>query len=202
MNTHVLLVALRALEQATKDVIRSQNIEKVEDTIQGCAIIAAVAGVGSGWLPGAGKLVATTAWVSAIWGMYVKINKDLEITIKGNVLKSLAAAILTNILASAGSLILMLVGSLLLSFIPGPGSAGAMLIDGMIGYITVYASGVLYIIFLTKLFKAGKGFNIAENEVKDVVNAVVKDNDIYEILKEGKRAYKEDKKAGKFKNNN
>ena len=109
---------------------------------------------------------------------------------------------MTNILASAGSLILMLVGSLLLSFIPGPGSAGAMLIDGMIGYITVYASGVLYIIFLTKLFKAGKGFNIAENEVKDVVNAVVKDNDIYEILKEGKRAYKEDKKAGKFKNNN
>lgn len=191
--------ALKALEQASKDVISSQNIEKAGETIQGCAIIAAIAGVGSGWLPGAGSLVATGAWVAAIWGMYVKVNKDLGISIKDNVLKSLASAILTNILASAGSLILMLVAGFLLSFIPGVGSGGAMVIDGMIGYITVFASGVLYIKLLTKLFKAGKGFNIAENEVKDAAKDIVNDSNISEILKEGKRAYKEDKKAGKFK---
>lgn len=191
--------ALKALEQASKDVISSQNIEKAGETIQGCAIIAAIAGVGSGWLPGAGSLVATGAWVAAIWGMYVKVNKDLGISIKDNVLKSLASAILTNILASAGSLILMLVAGFLLSFIPGVGSGGAMVIDGMIGYITVFASGVLYIKLLTKLFKAGKGFNIAENEVKDAAKDIVNDSNISEILKEGKKAYKEDKKAGKFK---
>lgn len=199
MHPGVLVYALRALEQATKDVIDSQKIEKAGDTIMGCAIIAAVAGVGSGWLPGAGALVATAAWVAAIWGMYVKINKDLGISIKDNILKSLASAILTNILASAGSLILMLIGGFLLSFIPGLGSAGAIAIDGFIGYITVFASGVLYIKLLTKLFKAGKGFNIAESEVKGAVNDIVKDSNISEILKEGKKAYKEDKKTGKFK---
>lgn len=199
MNPGVLVYALRALEQATKDVIDSQNIDKAGETIKGCAIIAAVAGVGSGWLPGAGAFVATAAWVAAIWGMYVKINKDLGISIKDNILKSLASAILTNILASAGSLILMLSASFLLSFIPGLGSAGAIVIDGFIGYITVFASGVLYIKVLTKLFKAGKGFNIAESEVNDVADDVIKDSDISEILKEGKEAYKEDKKAGKFK---
>ena len=150
MNPGVLVYALRALEQATKDVIDSQNIDKAGETIKGCAIIAAVAGVGSGWLPGAGAFVATAAWVAAIWGMYVKINKDLGISIKDNILKSLASAILTNILASAGSLILMLSASFLLSFIPGLGSAGAIVIDGFIGYITVFASGVLYIKVLTK----------------------------------------------------
>ena len=124
---------------------------------------------------------------------------DLGISIKDNILKSLASAILTNILASAGSLILMLSASFLLSFIPGLGSAGAIVIDGFIGYITVFASGVLYIKVLTKLFKAGKGFNIAESEVNDVADDVIKDSDISEILKEGKEAYKEDKKAGKFK---
>ena len=199
MNPGVLVYALRALEQATKDVIDSQNIDKAGETIKGCAIIAAVAGVGSGWLPGAGAFVATAAWVAAIWGMYVKINKDLGISIKDNILKSLASAILTNILASAGSLILMLSASFLLSFIPGLGSAGAIVIDGFIDYITVFASGVLYIKVLTKLFKAGKGFNIAESEVNDVADDVIKDSDISEILKEGKEAYKEDKKAGKFK---
>ena len=202
MNPGVLVYALRALEQATKDVIDSQNIDKAGETIKGCAIIAAVAGVGSGWLPGAGALVATAAWVAAIWGMYVKINKDLGISIKDNILKSLASAILTNILASAGSLILMLSASFLLSFIPGLGSAGAIVIDGFIGYITVFASGVLYIKVLTKLFKAGKGFNIAESEVNGVTDDVIKNSDISEILKEAKAAYKEDKKAGKFKNNN
>lgn len=194
----VLVYALRALEQASKDVIDSQKIEKAGDTIKGCAITAAVAGIGSGWLPGVGALVATAAWVAAIWGMYVKINKDLGISIKDNILKSLASAILTNILASAGSLILMLTGSFLLSFIPGLGSVGAIAIDGFIGYITVFASGVLYIKLLTKLFKAGKGFNIAESEVKRVADDIVKEDNIPNILKDGKKAYKEDKRKGKF----
>lgn len=113
MNPGVLVYALKALEEATKGIISGQKIEKAGDTIMQCAIIAAIAGVGSGWLPGVGSLVASAAWVAAIWGMYVKVNKDLDISIKDNILKSLASALLANILASAGSLILMFVGGML-----------------------------------------------------------------------------------------
>ncbi len=199
MNRGILFIALKALEEVTKGIISSQRIEKAGETIRGSAIIAAIAGVGSGWLPGAGALVASAAWVATIWGMYVMINKDLGISIKDNILKSLASALLTNILASAGSLILMFIGSMLLSFIPGLGSAGAIAIDGFIGYITVFTSGVLYIKLLTKLFKAGKGFNIADGDVKKVADDIVNESDISEIIKEGKQAFNEDKKAGKFK---
>ncbi len=199
MHPGVLRYALKALEQVTKDIISSQKIEKAGDTIMACSAIAAVAGVGSGWLPGAGALVATAAWVASIWGMYIKINNDLGISIKDNILKSLASAILTNIIASAGSLILMLLGGMLLSFIPLFGTAGAIAIDGFIGYVTVFTSGVLYIKLLTKLFKAGNGFNISESEVKNIADGIVKDNDVSGIIKEGKQAFKEDKKAGKFK---
>ena len=198
MNPGVLVYALKALEEATKGVVSSQKIEQAGETIKQCAIIAAIAGVGTGWLPGAGALVASAAWVAAIWGMYVKINKDLDISIKDNILKSLASALLSNLLASAGSLILILIGSLLLTFIPGLGTMGAVAIDGFIGYITVFAAGVLYIKLLTKLFKAGKGFNIDENKVKSMAKDIVKESNVSEILKEGKKAYKEDKKAGKF----
>ncbi|MBQ2970644.1 MAG: hypothetical protein IJE15_09715 [Bacteroidaceae bacterium] len=199
MSPGVLAYALRALGEATEGYLRGSDIEKAGDTIMSCAVIAAVAGVGSGWLPGAGALVATAAWVAAIWGMYVKINKDLGITIKDNVLKSLASALLTNLIASAGALILMLVGSTLLSFIPGLGTVGAIAIDGAIGYVTVFASGVLYIKLLTKLFKAGKGFNISENNVENLAKDIISESDVKKIIKEGKNAFKEDQKAGKFK---
>lgn len=201
MSPNVLVYALRALEQATRDVIKSKNIEKAGETIKKCSIAAAVAGVGTGWLPGAGALVASVAWVAAIWGMYVKVNIDLGISIKKNVLKSLASALLTNIIASAGSYILMIVASFLLSFIPGFGTVGAVAIDGMIGYITVFASGVLYINLLTKLFKAGKGFTFTEEEAKGLAKDIVDESDMRTIIKEGRDAYKEDKKAGKFEQN-
>ena len=84
---HYLALALRALEQAQEDYIRKEKLEAVAGTIHACAIAAAIAGVGSGWLPGAGSLVATGAWVAAIWGMYIKVNHDLGIKIKDNILK-------------------------------------------------------------------------------------------------------------------
>lgn len=201
MSPNVLVYALRALEQATRDVIKSKNIEKAGETIKKCSIAAAVAGVGTGWLPGAGAIVASVAWVAAIWGMYVKVNIDLGISIKKNVLKSLASALLTNIIASAGSYILMIVASFILSFIPGFGTVGAVAIDGMIGYITVFASGVLYINLLTKLFKAGKGFTFTEEDAKGLAKDIVDESDMRTIIKEGRNAYKEDKKAGKFEQN-
>lgn len=199
MHPGVLVYALKALEQASTEIIGSEKIKKAGDTIMACAVVAAIAGVGSGWLPGAGALVATAAWVATIWGMYVKINKDLGISIKDNVLKSLASAILTNILAAAGSLVLMLVGSFLLSFFPLIGQGAAIVVDGIIGYITVFASGVLYIRLLTKLFKAGSNLNFSEGDAKKFAKDIVEESNISEILKEGKKAYNDDKKAGKFK---
>lgn len=199
MNPGVLVYALRALEEVTKGVINRKDIEKAGETIMDCAGLAAVAGVGSGWLPGAGAFVATGVWIAAIWGMYVKINKDLGITIKENVLKSLASALLTNLIASAGALILMLIGSSLMSLFPGLGTVGAIAVDGAIGYITVFASGVLYIKILTKLFKAGKGLDISENNVEMIAKGIISESDVKKIIKEGKNAFKHDTKAGKFK---
>ena len=199
MNPGVLVYALRALEEVTKGVINRKDIEKAGETIMDCAGLAAVAGVGSGWLPGAGAFVATGVWIAAIWGMYVKINKDLGITIKENVLKSLASALLTNLIASAGALILMLIGSSLMSLFPGLGTVGAIAVDGAIGYITVFASGVLYIKILTKLFKAGKGLDISENNVEMIAKGIISESDVKKIIKEGKNAFKNDTKAGKFK---
>ncbi|MBO5026481.1 MAG: hypothetical protein J6C86_10125 [Bacteroidaceae bacterium] len=73
--------------------------------------------------------------------MYIKVNCDLGIKIKDNILKSSASAFLTNLIASAGALIISYVVGFAISFIPGIGAIGAIAIDGFFGYITVYASG-------------------------------------------------------------
>lgn len=196
---HLLVHALHALEEAQKDYIRKEKLEAVADTIQACAVAAAVAGVGSGWLPGAGSLVATGLWVATIWGMYVKVNYDLGIKIKDNILKSLASAFLTNIIASAGALILAYAAGFVISFIPFVGNAGAMAVDGFLGYVTVYASGLLYIKLLTKVLKAKGKLDFSDLDITAMAKDVVKESNVKDILKEGKASFKDAKKEGKLK---
>lgn len=196
---HLLGHALHALEIAEENYIKKENLEAVADTIKGCAVAAAIAGVGAGWLPGAGAVVATGAWVVAIWGMYIKINHDLGIKIKDNVLKSLASAILTNIIASAGAYLLAILAAFIMSFFPGIGSLGSLAIDGFLGYITVYSSGLLYIKLLTKVLKATGKLDFSGVDLRAIAKETVKESNIKEILKEGKASFKEAKREGKFK---
>lgn len=196
---HLLVHALKELDKATEGYLERNNIKAVGDTIKGCAVTAAIAGVGSGWLPGVGSIVATTVWVAAIWGMYIKINVDLGIKIKDNVLKMLASAILTNIISSAGAFLLAFAASFVLKFIPGFGTLGGVAVDGVLGYVTVYVSGLLYIKILTNVFEANKSFDFDNVDMASVVKNAVKDVNVKEALNEAKKSFKDAKKNGEFK---
>lgn len=199
MNPHHFLhLAVKSLGEASNEYLTKHQLTKVEDTIIRCSVAAAIAGVGAGWLPGAGAFVASAAWVAAIWTMYVRINKNLGISIKDNILKSLASAFLTNIIASAGALILGFSAGLLLSLIPGL-QAGAVVIDGMIGYVTVFASGVLYINLLTKVMKAKGRLEFADgDDLKQMAKDIVKEGNVKGIIKEARQSYKDAKAKGEF----
>lgn len=192
---HLLVQALKELERTTKDYLKREQIEAAGKTITVCSAIAAASSIAS-FIPGVGA-VASVAWVAAIWGMYIRINKDLGISIKENALKSFASAVLTNIIAAAGAYIIALAASVVISFIPGL-NALATPINVILGYVTVYASGLLYIKLLTKLFKANGNFEFSEAAAKELAAEVVSENDISEILDEGKSAYRKDKKDGKI----
>ena len=193
---HLLVQALKELERTTKDYLRKEQIEAAGATITTCSAIAAASSVVS-LIPGA-TVVANAAWVAAIWGMYIKINKDLGISIKENALKSLASAVLTNILATAGAYIALFLAATAIGFIPGLNVLATPL-SVILGYITVYASGLLYIKLLTKLFKAHSSFEFSESAAKTLAKSVVAENNISEILNEGRSAYRSDKKDGKIK---
>ena len=136
--------------------------------------------------------------VASIWTMYVKINKSLNISLSEGILKGLAAAISTNLIAAAGSIALFKVASFAMSFVPGIGSLGAMAVDGMLGFVSVFASGIIYINLLTKVLKAKGNFEIEKEDIEIFAKEAVASTDVNQVVKEAKEAYKQSKSSGAF----
>ena len=196
---HLLLHrAVEYLDEVSDDILIDGGAYQAGEVIKGCAVTAAIAGVGSGWIPGAGGAIATAAFVAAIWSMYIMINKKLGISIKENILKTLASAFLTNILATAGSMLLGLAVGSVLSFIPGIGTAANIVIDAMIGYIVVFVSGILYLNLLGKMCEKYGSVSFEGKDLKSLAKEVTDASDIKEMINQAKASYKEDKKSGKI----
>lgn len=197
MSAH-LYHALKALQEASNELLSEEQVKKAGNTIKACAIAATVSGIGAGMLPGAGSVIATATCVAAIWGMYVKINIDLGISISENALKSLASALLTNIIASAGSLLAATIVVKVINWIPGLHFLSAPA-EALIAYFAVLISGVLYIKLLTKLFKAKGSFQFTKNDVQDMAKDIINESNISDLVDDAKKSFIEDRKNGKIK---
>ena len=126
MSNHILHAALHALwhaipeaRKSMHDYLSENQIASAEDTINVCSAIAAVSGVGAGWIPGAGGVVAAGAMTVTVWTMYIRINKDLGISMENNLLKFIASAFVTNLASNVGSILAVLAITTVLSLIPG-----------------------------------------------------------------------------------
>ena len=74
--------------------------------------------VGSAWIPVPGADVAAGA--ATIWTMYTRINSKLGVSLKENILKTIASGVATNLASYAA----MAGVASALKFIPGIGSIG------------------------------------------------------------------------------
>lgn len=110
-------------------------------------------------IPG-GSAVALTAIIASTWKMYYDINKTLGISFSENFLKSTASGIVSN-LASNGAAV---VGTNMLSWIPGIGTVGAMLGGMAVNRASLYAAAVSYLKILSAI--ADKGGNFSESTFK------------------------------------
>lgn len=198
-NAH-LYHAIKALADATNGIIKSEHVEKAGTTIQACSIVAAASGLGASLFPG-GALVLTGVAVATVWGMYVKVNSDLGISISENTLKSLASALLSNIITSAGSMLVALVIFGVIGLIPGLHFLSVPA-QAVIAYITVFSAGILYIKLLTKLFKAQGSADLSGVDVNKAAEDIVQETDMGSMIKDLKESYKQDKdKIDEAKNN-
>ena len=152
------------------------NAEDMENIIVNYALVAASADMVSGIIPGLAVPATIISCFGAVWVMYGKLCNEMGITLKENVLKLLARAALTNIVANLGGVIAgMLVGML----IPG----ASILASALTVFITVYLAGQIFLELILKLAQKSKDpltfSDISASEMKrEVKNTKVSADDL------------------------
>lgn len=173
--------ALAAMAAMTAKQVDQSLRANVAGDIVDCIYGFAAGAVAASFVPIPGLDVALAT--ADIWIMYTRINKHLGISFSENLLKSVGSAIIANLTANLGQIIVA--GAL--KFIPGIGSVMGGFIMGASIFGTTVAAGWVYLKALTQFYGNGQ---------KDDLNNIVKDvlsNDQEEIqlvFNEGKKSYR------------
>lgn len=149
---------------------------------------AAVAAVGSAWIPGAGGTAAVLASAGFIWSMYAKIGSEINLPMSENILKTLGSGVATNLASGMAASWVM---SSVFSLFPGIGSGAASVIMGATCYALTLASGYVYLKIMTTLFSSGVDpTRMSEQELNNIAKKVANDDDVKDVMNTAKQAYK------------
>ena len=147
-----------------------------------------------GALPGVGSTIASGIEIGFVWSMYYRICTKLRIDVKKELLKSLGSAFVTNMAASVAA---QLVAGTVLSIIPGIGTVGAAIVNGLMGYSITYYSGIIFMNLLVNVFKANKTMSqYSAEELKRMMQQESKKTTFRDVQQEAKQAFKEREKDG------
>ena len=181
-----------------QDKTMSQDLAEIVKTH---ALGAAASGVGVAWLPGVASGAALAAMVGFIWSMYFRINYRLGLKFSKVAMKSLASAVLSNLMQSAISV----VGSVALATVlslTGIGNAASSLIMAALDYSVVMVGGILYLKLLNGLMGAGNDpSEMSPTEIEIQMNDVMRGENIEALLKSESRSYKAGRKNGTITGN-
>ena len=192
-----LAKACQELDKAMQGTLDGTKIACISETISGYAIAAAIASGVAGVAPGFAGVAAALTKAGFVWATYVKINKTLGISMSENTAKFIGSAIVTNLITNAGAFVAVLVGSSILSIIPGVGTAAAIALNAALGYTIVYVSAIIYLKLITRMMKPDGTLKVSESDdTKHIIRNIIKESNIKDMVKEGKAAYKQAKKDG------
>lgn len=189
MSQAILTTAIelaKALDRAADDILPKKLADIVKWHSRGATAAAFIP------IPGADLVGGAVA----IWGMYLRINKEIGVSIGNNIMKTIASGVSTNLLAYASALA---VGSML-KFIPGIGTAGGTFIMAGTIYAVTIASGFVYLKVLTAIAKHdGTLAKIDASKLKTHLNNFISQNkgSIKDIIKEGRKDYSKNKDSMK-----
>ena len=200
MNIHpgILAKALQDLDKSMRHSLDGTKIEQIKDTIGDYAIAAAVASGVAGVAPGFAGVAAALTQAGFVWATYVKINKTLGISMSENTAKFIGSAIVTNLITSAGAFVAVLIGSSIVSIIPGA-QVVSVAMNAALGYTIVYVSAIIYLKLITRMMQPDGTLKVSESDdTKHIIRDIIKESNIKDMVKEGKAAYKQAKKNGSF----
>lgn len=192
----VLGKALQDLDKSMRNSLNGTKIGQIKDTIGNYAIAAAVASGVAGIAPGFAGVVAALTQAGFVWATYVQINKTLGISMSENTAKFIGSAVVTNLITSAGAFVAVLIGSSIVSIIPGA-QVVSVAMNAALGYTIVYVSAIIYLKLITRMMQPDGTLKVSESDdTKHIIRDIIKESNIKDMVKEGKAAYKQAKKDG------
>ena len=181
---------IKAAGELAKELDKAVD-EYLPQKLAGIVKLHAKLAVGSAFIPIPGADIAAAG--ANTWAMYVRINKELNLPFSENVVKSLAAGVMTNVAAGAAALV---VGASAIKLLPGLGTVGGIAVMATTIYALTIAAGIVYMKALTRLLRAKSADQITEADLKDAAHDVLKDKAaIRAIVKDAKKSYKESDEA-------
>lgn len=198
MNPSPLLyAAFLKLNEVMKGTLDGTKIESLKNIINTFAIVSAIASMTAGVVPGIAGVIAVLTQTGLVWATYIKINNILGISMTEHTAKFLGSAIITNLVTNASSMLLAYAAATVISFIPFVGQAGAMAINGAIGYIIIYVAATLYLLLISKLIQPDGTLKVAEDDdTKHIIKQIIQENNLNDMIKEGRNSYKKAKADG------
>lgn len=186
--TKILIGQAGKMLEAMNKLADKSLPEKIAEIVKSHSTGAAVAAVGSAWIPGAGGTAAVLASAGFIWSMYARIGSEINLPMSENILKTIASGAATNLAAGVAASWVM---SSVFSVIPGIGSVAASVIMGGTCYALNLASGYVYLKIMTTLFNSGVDpTKMSEQELNDMAKKVANDSDVKDVMNKAKQAYK------------
>ena len=195
MSTQLIRVAADVIRMyfKSREYKKNFNAQELADLVVTHAAAAGVAAMAAGILPGAGTLVATGIAVGAIWTMYYRIARYLELNLAKEAWKAIASAVLSNIITQlAGVLVL----EIAIGFVPGASIVAA----GAVNFGITYVAGIIYLKALTGIFAAGKDpKKMNMDDMSRYFSTAAENVNAKSVFKESKSVFKEMQKDGSLK---
>lgn len=117
---------------------------ETEQIILNAALAAAAADAVGGIIPGLAIPAIIISCFGTVWAMYAALCSTLGISLKENVLKLLARAVLANITANLGGVLVAMFAGM---FIPG----ASILVSAAVSFIAVYLAGIVFLRLILKM---------------------------------------------------
>ena len=173
---------------ANLEETKAMEIEKI---IQDHSLAAAATAAAAGLMPGAIAAIAGIVCKGFTWTMLFRICLTMGVDVNKESLKSFASAITAKVAAYLG---VVLAGGMLLYLIPGLGYLGASALTTVLGYVMVYASGLLFLGMMAQVVtKTGENMT-GEEVIHQLKNEAISDEDIARAAKAAVKTYAEAKK--------
>ncbi len=198
-STSILTSTLKELARAMSGDMSGTQLESIQATIKKFAIASAVANAIGGAIPGGVSVVASLVQTGMVVATFIQINRILNVSVQENIVKVMAVAFATGLVANASTMIVYYAAAAVISFIPIWGSAVAATASAAMGYIYIYVAAVVYLKLITNFVQPDGSIRISTpDEAKRIINDIMQKTDLSSIIKEGSSSYKQAEGTGEI----